>query len=582
MQKGISVTEVRRIGRAGPWSAAFTVVLWHLLSARLSVHVPFVFGDEAGYLTKAAALAGHFTDAYSSYYPGYALLIAPWFLGHLNPGHAFEMVQVFNALLAGLGASGLWVLAGEWMPESRPMRRWVAVVVVGMYPPWVAYSGFALSENALIVLIIWQAVLVCRQAAHPRARYALALGWLGGFMWLVHPRGGVLLVVGSAACLFGEQPRRQGRWSGAALLLGAAVFVVSHTWLDAYFKSHMGYFDDDLSGHYPGLAALWTSLAQLLSVKGIGGFASNAAGQVFYLLTASAGLAGVGALALVGSGWQGRASPAPARRALAVFAMASTVLLVAMTAFFMRDGARVDQWFYGRYAEVALPVLMLPGLLCAGSGGRWLVTALLTALLAGTLMAVHGAVIHGWVVQVDVLGWALWNAFGVNAFGGHRLGLWLIGAGSVGLMLLLAWWQRTRSWPLGVAAAFLACSVMATLTYLRPLSDQFSQQQRIPRYLKQHVPGLACVNEDRHASEYWEHYNLQVFILPMRLHPVDLFTEPKTRKRDRDALTLCSRWLISTRKDLATRLPSARLVVHEYASGERLWRLPDGAAKPPR
>lgn len=578
---------VRR-GSGGSGARALTalviaVAAWHLVYARMAVAVPYVFGDEAGYLTKAAALAGVYTNAYSPCYPGYALLIAPLFALSHNPHTVFAGVQVLDAVLAGLGAVAMWGLSGRISPRGTPGRRLLSVGVASLYAPFVAYSCFALSENVLIPLTLALGILLYEQVASPRLRNAGLIALLGSVLMLAHPRGAMVMVALYLAWWLAARSRRQVPYLVGTMLVNGLIFGLARRLLEHFFRLRMGYFSEGLTGQYPGVVRIWSGFRSLLSLHEWVAFAGNLAGQGLYLLSATAGLVGIGAIVLVRDSVRERHADhvreeeRAARLAYALFAGSSLLLLMLMTAFFMRDGPRVDHQFYGRYDEIAVPLLMLPALLKPGTRRSWFGVMLVAAALGLLEVWVHGARMQGWVVRMDIFGWALWLGFGTRVLAEHDLDLFFVTAGTLVLLAALGMLARSRLQAAGIAAVFLAGSLIGLMRYLRPESDLCASQQRIPAFIKRHDPGTACVNYDSSASEFWERYNYEYVLLPVRIRNVALSAAPGPGTSRARTTRLCGSLIISTRADLDRRIPGARLLVKEYASNERLWLLPTRA-----
>lgn len=570
-----------RLPRQAPaWCLALAVAALHLAFARASVAVPYVFGDEAGYLTKAAALAGHPTDAYSSYYPGYALALATLYAVAPHTLAIYPWLQALNAGLAGLGAWLLLAIADTLAPDRPRPARWLAAAAIACYAPALAYSSFALSENLFVPLVLLLAWLLLADVAHARRSRRVAIMLAAAALMLTHPKGMPVVAalgLGWLAGVWHEGRTARWRalgWTGGSLLL----FLIAHRLAKGFFQRHMGYYSDGVSGHYPKAGELVTMFADTLSVDRAGAMLVQLAGQAFYLGVASLGLALLGLVPRTregdGAEANGRGAVACAR-AYDVFASASLVLTALMTAFFMREGARVDSLFYGRYDEGVVALVMLPALLRAHARRAWWWAALALATLGLVLVAVHGSRLQGEVVQLNVFGAQLWRF--LDAVASDRLELALLAVAGTVAILALGLVARAPALPAVIGALFLLAAWQGSVGYLRPESLTNADRHRIAGRIQRDYPGIACVDYDVRAGEYWQRFNDQVLLLPARMHETAVSALAPGQPDDGRTHTRCSELVISASADLQRRYPRARLLQRENGSQERLWWIPRDA-----
>lgn len=570
----------RRASDHAAWGLALAIAAVHFLFARASVAVPYVFGDEAGYLTKAAALAGHPTDAYSSYYPGYALLLAPLYAVEPHTLAIYPWVQLLNAALAGSAAWLLLAIADTLAPDRPRGARWLAAAAVGCYAPTLAYSAFALSENLFVPLVLLLAWLLLAEVAHAGRGRAATIALAAAGLMLTHPKG---VPVTAALCLgWAAGTWHQGRaarwralgWSGAALLL----FLGAHQLARAFFQHRMGYYSDGISGHYPKAGEVLTMLADVWSADRAGAMAIQFAGQFFYLGVASLGLV---LLWLLPRGRdEAHVEATAAARAYRVFTSASLLLTTLMTAFFMGEGARVDSSFYGRYDEGVIALALLPALLRPRPRRAWWCAALAVAMLGLVLVTVHGSVLQGEVVQLNVFGAQLWRFLGAVA--SDRLELALLALAGTVAIVALGLVARWAALPVLVGVLFLFAAGQGSVGYLRPESRTNAARHRIAVRIQRDFPSVACVDYDIRAGEYWQRYNNQVLLLPARMHETALSALAPGQRDDGRTRARCSDLVISASTDLPRRYPRARLLQRENGSQEGLWWIPrDAPAQPP-
>ena len=155
---------------------------------------PVYLADETGYLTKAAAIAGHVTDTASSYSAGYSLFLAPAFLFFSDATQAWRAVMLINALLWGGVFYLLFHLLLHLFPKEKPSRLLLVSAACALYPSWITMSGYAFSTPATVfVFMLSLLLLVTLDKKHP-ARYA----WFGvtaGYLYWIHTVGIVFIAV---------------------------------------------------------------------------------------------------------------------------------------------------------------------------------------------------------------------------------------------------------------------------------------------------------------------------------------------------------------------------------------------------
>ncbi|HEX7112704.1 MAG TPA: hypothetical protein VF216_09685 [Mizugakiibacter sp.] len=547
-----------------------SVATLHLVYALASVAVPYVFGDEAGYLLKAAALDGVRTDAYSSYYPGYSLLIAPAFWLASDPAAVFRVVQVLNALLWGVAAWAMLALGRRLAPEARARELYGAAALVSLYPAFLAFSCFALSENALTPLVLLLALLMLRLIERPTSARALLLGAGTGLLLLTNPRAAAVGVALLAALL--PWAWRTRRWVPYLRVAAAAAvgFASLHLASRAFFLHELHLSGGAVRGHYPGMRALTGQLLALAAPAEAAKVATAAAGQAAYLIAGSVGLAAVGAVCLLR--WLRHADEA--RRMFARFALASLALTLLMTAFFMRGDARIDLLFYGRYSEDVIALVLLPGALLGAGRRVWYGAALLLFAFGAVLIAVYGATARGWTVEINVIGLELYRWLGAPTVGVSGIGIAAIAVSGAILLGMLGRLAGTAALRPLLGTTFAVGAFAASCGYLRPESDFHAPQHSIARAIKAVPLTGRCVLYDLGAADYWGRYNYQYFLLPLRMRAVTLSGPRAAADLPRRCAGPQGQWIISSNANLDRRLPEAQLVMREQASEQRLWWLP--------
>ncbi|HET9198147.1 MAG TPA: hypothetical protein VFN92_07845 [Solirubrobacterales bacterium] len=311
---------------------------------------PVLVADEIGYLTNARVLDGGLAGQLEQapfYRGGYSLAIAPLLELGSDPSFQYHLVLVLNAALAASVFPLLYLLLTRFAGVRPELAIWAALAG-GVYPALTVLSQVAMSENALYPLVcLW--LLACggllseREGGRGDFAWAAALGASTGALWAVHNRMIVAVAVALAGMAWLTVRRRL---RPAALLLGVAVVAL------AFYGVHLldGFLIDD---NYAGSAPdeLSERMDELLQLGGLRTALANLAGQTWYLLVATFGLAAVAV-----------AEFARRRRPLlgALLALAALLLLISAAAF--PERTRPDMLIYGRYAEVVAPALIAFGL----------------------------------------------------------------------------------------------------------------------------------------------------------------------------------------------------------------------------
>ncbi|MFI7700983.1 hypothetical protein [Nonomuraea sp. NPDC049480] len=361
------------------WAAHVALRLW-----LYRYHAgPVANPDETGYLLAARWLAGGpGADLSGStfYQGGYALLIVPVFWLTSDPVVAYRMVVVAGSM----AAAGACPLAYALLRRLAVGRRTALVMAfaAGLSPALLVFAGLALADAILPSLVLAWLVAVHDLAARGSVKAGAVAGALAGYATAVHLRGMIVLAV--CVLVVVVLIRRVPRAAAAAALGSAGLATVAGQALNGALAAAL-YPDGarDLSGMLA---------ARLTSVDGQAWALSGAAGQLWYLIAATWGLAGIGlagaAVLLVR-----RAAPLP-HRVLAGALLATTLGIAYASSAALPDEHRVGNYAYGRYLACAAVAWTLAGLVVLLRCGR--AAAARHALAAAGLLAVTGGVAAGY------------------------------------------------------------------------------------------------------------------------------------------------------------------------------------------
>ncbi|MFI6731778.1 hypothetical protein ACIBI9_02510 [Nonomuraea sp. NPDC050451] len=384
-------TAARHTGRAR---------LWWVLAAGWVAHValrlwlyryhtgPVANPDETGYLLAARWLAGGpGADLTGStfYQGGYPLLLVPIFWLTSDPVLAYRLV----AGVGSMAAASAYPLAYLLLRRMGLGRRaaLITAFVAGLSPALVVFSGLALTDAILPVLVLAWLLALHDLVAYRSARAGAVAGALAAFAMAAHLRGTVVLAVCVLAVVVVTVRGRavasvRGRVVGPAVaaLVSAAVVAAAGKALNGALGAAL----------YPGgprdLSGLLVS--RLTSLEGQAWALSGAAGQLWYLVAGTWGLAGVG---LAGAAATLVRRSAPYRhRVLAGTLLLTTLGIAYASSAALPDEHRVGNYVYGRYLACVAVAWTLAGLIVLVKGGRLAVVR--HALAAAGLLAVTGGV----------------------------------------------------------------------------------------------------------------------------------------------------------------------------------------------
>ncbi|MBB5080567.1 hypothetical protein [Nonomuraea endophytica] len=359
---------------AGGWLAHLLLRLW-----LYRYHAgPVANPDEVGYLLAARWLAGGPGGDYSGstfYQGGYPLLLAPVYWLSTDPVTVYRLVSGFGAV-ASASAFPLAYLVLRRLALGRRAALALAFVA-GLAPSLLLFSGLALVDAVLPTLVLGWLVafhdLVNRRGVVP----GVVAGALSGLAMAMHMRGAILFgvfVVGVLGVLvFRRVSLRAGLWAlGAAALAGGAGMLVNARLKAALYPSGI----KDLSG---------LALERVTGLEGQARSLAGAAGQIWYLVTATWGVAGIGIVAALVVLVRRGGSP---YRVMAGILLALTLGIAYASSAALPDEHRVGNYAYGRYLACVAVAWTLVGLVALLRSRRR--TALALASASAGLLALSG------------------------------------------------------------------------------------------------------------------------------------------------------------------------------------------------
>ena len=342
--------------------------------------LPRLTPDETGYLLAARVLTGGTgadLSGFSFYQVGYSLLITPaYWLAH-DPHTVYRIVVVINALVS----SCLLLLAYVALRRLSVGRgaAYVLANASALLPAVVYWNQFAMSDTVMPVVVLSWLLVVHTWLTRGGVGYGIAASALAGYAYAAHARGVVVLLVHVALLLFMLLRRSLSR-----VQLGIAAQGLTTVTAIAWGLNHF-----ILSRLYPSgpYSMSHFVLSRLTSLSGLAWTFSLGAGQVWYLIVCTWGVAGLGIVVL---GYVAFRSSSAVNRTLAVMVLAVMVGVALASSAALPDEHAVNNFVYGRYLSCLAPVLFVVGAATiVRARGRRLVPAFLGV---ATVVGVMGGI----------------------------------------------------------------------------------------------------------------------------------------------------------------------------------------------
>ncbi|GLW62008.1 hypothetical protein Arub01_02520 [Actinomadura rubrobrunea] len=448
---------------AGGWLLQFLVRLALSWAHRL----PPVMPDETGYLVAARFIAGREGSNLSGlvlYQGGYPLLIAPAYLITEEPLTAYRIALAINALI-GAFLFPLAYIALRRL-EITKGKAYVAAMATALMPSILHHGQFALTDVVLPVAVLGWLLCVHSWLTRAGIRWAVAAGALAAYTFATHNRGVVIVVMHAALLLVvlvrDWADKNETLASAATLAGGGVVGWLMNAWL--------------LLRLYPAGAQTLDGLAKerLTSLDGWAWTLTLVTGKLWYLLTSTWGIAGVGLIAAVVVALRS-GEPRAVRAAAALLVGTTAGIAVATSAAIPNEGT-VSNLVYGRYLSCVAPALFLSGFAVAFRA-RWASTR--WAVLVTAALAPLSALVVWWYSDGKLSDkiFVLFDfpEMSVLTRTWHDLRLGWATCLVLPVLLLIPLLRHRRFWPaaLGVVIA-LHCAVatLAALEISRTLSKQ--------------------------------------------------------------------------------------------------------------
>ncbi|MFW5996638.1 MAG: hypothetical protein ACOCQP_01355 [Lentisphaeria bacterium] len=424
--------------------------------ANISYTGPTVLNDEIGYLANAALIAGYEIDGASKYHAGYSVLLAPLFRIFSEPLNIWRAAMVFNASIWALSFLLLSRILKTILPEYDKKQIFFALLISALYPAWITMSGYVFSTTAFVFVYLlsvltflhWKPGKIWTIVPH-----AVAVGYL---FW-IHPIGLAVCVASfiTVSCVSLREKKYAPILVNFAVLMLFVLFYLQFVegWLEILATP-----EKNIPPHkdYPEPKKI---------VSGLFAFdywleaATKAAGQISYLIISSFGFILFGFIASIKKSVQlkndSKNNTLILNSAYLYLAL-SLMGAIAMGVMFFSLGnsTRIDQWIYGRYAEmVVLPLLAL-GYLSFRNKKVLLIAAAL-AIVTGLLL---NNIVDLEIVNMPINTPAFWSQ---NVVLVDNYFYWML-AGSV-VMILIVFIMEHGNWAKKLGLAIIAIVFLFTI-----------------------------------------------------------------------------------------------------------------------
>lgn len=422
-----------------------------------------VLADEAGYLGNARWLAHAgplWTMWESSFYSlGYPLVIAPATALFDGPREVYVGTLLINSMLLATLFPMLASLARRLLDATERQVLLAATAGCAIAPAMVQ-SNIAWAES--LVMPVATALILTSEAVLRSRAQGWVLGATVGFSVWVHPRFLPVSLVVLAAVAFEAIWNRGRPVAVLARVVGVATLVIvpglalARSVRDDRWQRAIG---PPGSGNY---------LRAITRPRALGG---QLAGELWYVLAATLGLAGIGFVALALMVRRGHPSRGAAIVALAMVAAVGGLSVVSS----YWTALRPDQLVYGRYNEALLPALTTVG-------AAWLLAADRRArviALGSSACAVLGSALVLVVAREQSRFDGDWNVLNVSGLGpwldvGGRAVVTRTTAVTVVALAVLTLATAGSKW-VAVAVMSAALAASSLWTFAGPVLDRQDQ-----------------------------------------------------------------------------------------------------------
>lgn len=528
--------------------------------------------DEVGYLTKAAAIAGHKIDLAFDYHGGYAFLLAPLFKILSDPYDVWFGVLALNAAVWTLTFGVLFLFLRTAFPE-RSIKVVLAVTIASAcYPAWIAMSGYALATT-WFVLIYMLSLVILQRAMRGCSLLIVPYSLLVGFLYWIHPTG-LAVVVASFFAVTGYAISSRHVVIAPLHFLITVGMILSYKYgVEPWLNGITSYSEVLFSQHYDvKIPRLVTNLKNLQFWIL---WAFLALGHFSYILITSLGVCSYAFFDV----WNRffHAAKANQRRASSVnmdwvfaYLAIATLGMVLMGSLSLASNlgfakVRMDFWFYGRYSEMTLLPLIAVGMMSPWRIQYTVITALFLLMNAFLL-----DIAQQWYQLDPVYNSLNLQAFWPRDFVGKSgdLKFWFL-MGAIAVVLVYAVKKRRFLW---VALPLYATSIYGHSTFHLATREENSSPSGIVQYVRSHFSptDTTCIGFDPYidGEVVLETSDVSMFIKERRnLHAYYLYDYDLRGMSPEEWLRDCNGPYLTYRSDQFMTPYSASYIAREEKTG---------------
>jgi hypothetical protein len=365
--------------------------------------------DEPGQLAFARFVGGmarwNMFD-HSTRQPGYGTLIGPVYWFTSDPVVAFRAALVVNAVLGAVACVLLAVLAHR-LTAMSPRACVVSAVLVCLSPAVLFATDLVWSESLVAVIYLAALLAMLRFDERPSIGRGVVLSALAAAGYGTHSR--LLPLVAVAVGLIVVEAGR--RRIAPRRALGLIALAASMTGAVTVYSDWLVYRIWETPSEINTFGEVFGRLAHPAAVV------VSTIGQAWYQLVVTAGLAGLGAIALVMSARKPPGDGPHPRPADARIVLAASGSLIALSIVFMSDRLRPDRLVYGRYNDAIVGPIVIAGVgALVTIGGRTLARSL---VVVATVMLLAAVILQTWRGEALASGgWVRWMVLGLQAYTG--------------------------------------------------------------------------------------------------------------------------------------------------------------------
>lgn len=310
--------------------------------------------------------------------PGFSTLIAPVYWLTDDQVTIFRATLVANAAIAAVSAVVLALIVRR-ITDLGPLAVIVVSGAIALTPSSLSASAHAWAEPLITLLFLISVWLVMTYldgfSGTLRARPALLAVATGAIGLATHGRLEPLAALLAVATIGPALVRSRWRLAIQLSVFAAASYSAAHLYT-RFVTANV--WDQPNSINSAG--SVFRRLGRPLDVL------DSAAGQIWYQIAATAGVAAIGLAVLIRTAFESNRL-GPARRDAAVLLFLS-IPLVGVSIVFMADRIRPDQLVYGRYIDaISWPVLALGVSWLLGGLRAW--TPRQRIVLIGAVASLH-------------------------------------------------------------------------------------------------------------------------------------------------------------------------------------------------